>query len=57
MPPRDDEVTQYAEAFDAIGDGLLVVDPAATVAGVVVLMGMHVVAAVVIVAALTGRWR
>ncbi len=36
--------------------GLLYVDPAATPAGVVVLMLMHVVAAVVIVAVLTDRW-
>lgn len=35
--------------------GLLVGDPAATVPGVVVLMAMHVVAAVVSVAVLTGR--
>ena len=35
---------------------LLSVDPMATVGGVVVLMALHVVAAVVIVATLLGRW-
>ena len=36
--------------------GLLSADPAATVPGVVVLMAMHVVAAAVSVAVLTGKW-